>query len=301
MTDLVSDSSAPYRMFLQAWWPDLTADRRAAPAGRRRASLARRRRRHPRRRRAGGPRRQLRRGRLVGGRHRAAGRAGADARPDRGRRTPTRCCSSARRRRTTEVITTADRLRDVREVDPDAEPHDTFAHVLVDEAQDITPMQWRMLRRRGSQASWTIVGDPAQSSWPDLEESAQAQQELIGSAPHRQFRLSHQLPQPRGGVRVRRRGRPPRLPGGRPARRRPLDRGGAAAAGGPRGRSSSPSWIGRWPRSPSSVQGTDRRDRSPRPGWKRSRQRGVGRDRGRRRARRVPEPAATPRAWSTTR
>lgn len=89
-----------------------------------------------------------------------------------------------------EVLTTADWLRDVHEVDPNADPHDTFAHVLVDEAQDISPMQWRMLRRRGSQASWTVVGDPAQSSWPDVDESAAALRELIGSAPHRDFRLS---------------------------------------------------------------------------------------------------------------
>jgi hypothetical protein len=90
----------------------------------------------------------------------------------------------------TEVVTTADWLRDVREVDPAADPHDTFAHLLVDEAQDLSPMQWRMLRRRGAQASWTIVGDPAQSSWPDLAESERALAELIGSAPHRTFRLS---------------------------------------------------------------------------------------------------------------
>jgi DNA helicase IV len=92
--------------------------------------------------------------------------------------------------RTTEVITTADWLRDVPEVDPNADPHDTFTHLLVDEAQDISPMQWRMLRRRGSQASWTIVGDPAQSSWPNLAESEKALQDLIGSSPNRTFRLS---------------------------------------------------------------------------------------------------------------
>ncbi|MCC6495539.1 MAG: ATP-binding domain-containing protein, partial [Propionibacteriaceae bacterium] len=37
---------------------------------------------------------------------------------------------------------------------------------------------------------WTIVGDPAQSSWPNLDESDKALQELIGSAPHRNYRLS---------------------------------------------------------------------------------------------------------------
>lgn len=90
----------------------------------------------------------------------------------------------------TEVVTTADWLRDVHEPDPQTDAHDTFAHLLVDEAQDISPMQWRMLRRRGTQASWTIVGDPAQSSWPDPAETEAALTELIGSAPHRDFRLS---------------------------------------------------------------------------------------------------------------
>lgn len=89
-----------------------------------------------------------------------------------------------------ELVSTADRLTRVIEVDPFAEPHDTFAHVLVDEAQDITPMQWRMLRRRGANASWTIVGDPAQSSWPDPEESSRSLAELVGTAPQRRFRMS---------------------------------------------------------------------------------------------------------------
>ncbi len=89
-----------------------------------------------------------------------------------------------------ELVTTMERLAPVREVDPFATAQDTFAHVLVDEAQDITPMQWRMLRRRGPSASWTIVGDPAQSSWPDPRESARALSELVGTAPVRRFRMS---------------------------------------------------------------------------------------------------------------
>ncbi len=89
-----------------------------------------------------------------------------------------------------EVVTTADRLATVREHDPHADPHDTFAHLLVDEAQDLSPMQWRMLRRRGGHASWTLVGDPAQSSWPDVAESQRAMAELAGSGPSRRFRLS---------------------------------------------------------------------------------------------------------------
>lgn len=89
-----------------------------------------------------------------------------------------------------EIVTTADLLRDEREPELDDEPHNTYAHVLVDEAQDITPMQWRMLRRRGPQASWTLVGDPAQSSWPVPAETEQVMRELIGTAPQRTFRLT---------------------------------------------------------------------------------------------------------------
>lgn len=62
---------------------------------------------------------------------------------------------------------------------------DPYAHVLVDEAQDLTPMQWRMVGRRGRVASWTIVGDPAQSSWPVPEESAAARAAALeGKAVH---------------------------------------------------------------------------------------------------------------------
>ena len=89
-----------------------------------------------------------------------------------------------------ELVTTMEKLAPQREIDPFATPHDTFAHILVDEAQDITPMGWRMLRRRGPSASWTIVGDPAQSSWPDPRETERALTELTGSAPLRRFRMS---------------------------------------------------------------------------------------------------------------
>ena len=89
-----------------------------------------------------------------------------------------------------EVVTTMDRLAPQADTDPFSEQYDTFAHVLVDEAQDITPMQWRMLRRRGANASWTVVGDPAQSSWPDAAEAQKAIENLIGTAPVRSFRMS---------------------------------------------------------------------------------------------------------------
>ena len=41
-----------------------------------------------------------------------------------------------------------------------------FAHIVVDEAQDVSPMQWRALARRGRKHSMTIVGDPDQMSRP---------------------------------------------------------------------------------------------------------------------------------------
>ena len=67
---------------------------------------------------------------------------------------------------------------------------DAFAHVLIDEAQDLTPMQWRMVGRRGRTASWTIVGDPAQSSWPRPEESAAARATALEGKQLHEFHLS---------------------------------------------------------------------------------------------------------------
>ncbi|MEU1074975.1 MULTISPECIES: UvrD-helicase domain-containing protein [unclassified Streptomyces] len=65
-----------------------------------------------------------------------------------------------------------------------------YAHVIVDEAQDLTPMQWRMVGRRGRTATWTVVGDPAQSSWSDPDEAAAARDEALGSRPRRRFELT---------------------------------------------------------------------------------------------------------------
>jgi DNA helicase IV len=67
---------------------------------------------------------------------------------------------------------------------------DGYAHVLIDEGQDLSPMQWRMVGRRGRAASWTIVGDPAQSSWPDPDEAAAARAEALRGKDERSFRLS---------------------------------------------------------------------------------------------------------------
>ena len=40
----------------------------------------------------------------------------------------------------------------------------TYGHVVVDEAQELSPMQWRLLLRRGPLRSFTIVGDIAQAA-----------------------------------------------------------------------------------------------------------------------------------------
>ena len=78
-----------------------------------------------------------------------------------------------------------DRVRSTSSIEDDG-----YAHVLVDEAQDLSPMQWRMLARRGRYASWTIVGDAAQSSWPHPAESAQARAAALEGMPLHEFRLS---------------------------------------------------------------------------------------------------------------
>ncbi|MFG2679019.1 HelD family protein [Streptomyces sp. NPDC048392] len=71
-----------------------------------------------------------------------------------------------------------------------AQERTEYAHVIVDEAQDLTPMQWRMVGRRGRHATWTVVGDPAQSSWSDPDEAAQARDEALGTRPRRRFELT---------------------------------------------------------------------------------------------------------------
>jgi DNA helicase IV len=67
---------------------------------------------------------------------------------------------------------------------------DPYAHVLIDEAQDLTPMQWRMVGRRGRTATWTIVGDPAQSSWPVPAEADAARAAAVEGKELHEFHLS---------------------------------------------------------------------------------------------------------------
>ncbi|QGG42968.1 HelD family protein [Aeromicrobium yanjiei] len=94
---------------------------------------------------------------------------------------PKQLMSFERREREERV----DRFRSTQSIEDDS-----FAHVLVDEAQDLSPMQWRMLGRRGRHASWTIVGDQAQSSWPYPQEAAAARRSALEGKPEHAFRLS---------------------------------------------------------------------------------------------------------------
>ena len=96
-------------------------------------------------------------------------------------------------------------------------PPRAYGHVIVDEAQDLTPMQLRMIARRAPCGAMTILGDVAQATGP----VAYARWEDV---------LPHLPRRRRGGGR----GAPPRLP--RAAR----DHGaGAAAARRDRARTSS--------------------------------------------------------------
>ena len=87
-----------------------------------------------------------------------------------------------------EVTTFADRSSRRRDRQPVERKE--YAHVIVDEAQDLTPMQWRMIGRRSRMATWTIVGDPAQSSWPFPQEAQAALDEVLAGKPRRRFTLT---------------------------------------------------------------------------------------------------------------
>jgi len=102
---------------------------------------------------------------------------GRPPRPRRPRRDPYLVAPGVR-----EVTTHADRMA----ARPREEPREPeYAHVVVDEAQDVSPMQWRMLGRRGRHASWTVVGDPAQSAWTgDPAELARARDAALRGRRH---------------------------------------------------------------------------------------------------------------------
>jgi DNA helicase IV len=59
----------------------------------------------------------------------------------------------------------------------------TYGHIIVDEAQELSPMMWRLLLRRCPTKSFTIVGDMAQATGPAVSASwEQALAPHVGSA-----------------------------------------------------------------------------------------------------------------------
>jgi DNA helicase IV len=91
-----------------------------------------------------------------------------------------------------EVSTYADRQAAARaqQVERD-DDYREYAHVVVDESQDVSPMQWRMIGRRGSYASWTVVGDPAQTAWSgDPTELDRARDRALGSRRRNTYALT---------------------------------------------------------------------------------------------------------------
>jgi len=84
--------------------------------------------------------------------------------------------------RSAEVTTFADRTRRTQRDLAAEHDYRTYAHVVVDEAQDVAPLQWRMLARRARGATWTVVGDWVQSAWPDVDAVRAAMATCLGKA-----------------------------------------------------------------------------------------------------------------------
>jgi AAA domain len=79
----------------------------------------------------------------------------------------------------------------------DTTPTDDYAHVILDEAQDLSPMECRMIARRAEFASMTIVGDLGQATHPL---AADAWPELLGRLGRRdtrtlELRTGYRVPQ----------------------------------------------------------------------------------------------------------
>ncbi|SBT45547.1 HelD family protein [Micromonospora auratinigra] len=91
-----------------------------------------------------------------------------------------------------ELSTAADRQRAARAAARERpEDYRDYAHVVVDESQDVSPMQWRMIGRRGRLASWTVVGDPAQTAWTgEEEELTRARDQALGRRRRYRYELS---------------------------------------------------------------------------------------------------------------
>ncbi|MGC5332164.1 HelD family protein [Micromonospora sp. DT62] len=112
---------------------------------------------------------------------------GKPMKPARAKRDPFQLAGGVR-----ELSTFADRQRAAREAARERpDDYREYAHVVVDESQDVSPMQWRMIGRRGRLASWTVVGDPAQTAWTgDPEELTRARDQALGRRKRHHFTLT---------------------------------------------------------------------------------------------------------------
>ncbi|MFI7549635.1 HelD family protein [Micromonospora sediminimaris] len=112
---------------------------------------------------------------------------GKPMRPARPKRDPFQLAGGVR-----ELSTAADRQRAARQAARKRpEDYRDYAHLVVDESQDVSPMQWRMVGRRGRLASWTVVGDPAQTAWTgDPQELARARDQALGRRRRHRFTLT---------------------------------------------------------------------------------------------------------------
>jgi hypothetical protein len=118
----------------------------------------------------------------------------------------------------TELTTAIERIERARRVDDGAAISREYAHVVVDEAQDLSPMQWRMLARRGRQATWTVVADPAQSAWEDLAGSQEAMDAALGRRLRKEYELTTNYRNSVEIAAMARRVLERAVPGARPAR-----------------------------------------------------------------------------------
>ncbi|GIJ21170.1 HelD family protein [Micromonospora lutea] len=112
---------------------------------------------------------------------------GKPMRPARRKRDPFQLAGGVR-----ELSTFGERQRAARQAARERpEDYRDYAHLVVDESQDVSPMQWRMVGRRGRLASWTVVGDPAQTAWTgDPEELARARDQALGRRRRHRFTLT---------------------------------------------------------------------------------------------------------------
>ena len=73
----------------------------------------------------------------------------------------------------------------------------TYGHIVVDEAQDLTPMQFRMIARRAPSGSITVLGDLAQATGPwAYSDWTEVRAHLPESAPlhHAELTLGYRAP-----------------------------------------------------------------------------------------------------------